>query len=51
MSRDVKPAHSIIAVKGHGPVEDGNDGVLAYRSAHIDEAASELVGQWNHSSK
>jgi len=51
MSRDVRPAPAIIAVKGHGPVEDGNDGVLAYRSAHIDEAASELVGQWNHSSK
>jgi pimeloyl-ACP methyl ester carboxylesterase len=43
------PAHSIIAVKGHGPVEDGNDGVVAYRSAHIDEAASELVVRWNHS--
>ena len=49
MSRDVRPAPAIIAVKGHGPVEDGNDGVLAYRSAHIDEAASELVGQWGPS--
>ena len=49
MSRDVKPAPAIIAVKGHGSVEDGNDGVLAYRSAHIDEAASELVVRWNHS--
>jgi pimeloyl-ACP methyl ester carboxylesterase len=43
------PAHSIIAVKGRGPVEDGNDGVVAYRSAHIEEAASELVVRWGHS--
>ena len=43
------PAHSIIAVKGNGPAEDGNDGVVAYRSAHIDEAASELVVRSSHS--
>jgi hypothetical protein len=43
------PAHSIIAVNGTGPFEDGDDGVVAYRSAHIDEAASELVVRWNHS--
>jgi hypothetical protein len=43
------PANSIIAVKGRGPIEDGNDGVVAYRSAHIDEAESELVVRWNHS--
>lgn len=37
------PAHSIIAVKGDGPKEEGDDGVVAYQSAHIDEAVSELV--------
>ena len=43
------PAHSIIAVKGDGPKEEGDDGVVTYRSAHIDEAVSELVVRWNHS--
>ncbi len=43
------PAHSIIAVDGDGPKEKGDDGVVAYRSAHIDEAVSELVVRWNHS--
>lgn len=43
------PAHSIIAVKGDGPKEEGDDGVVAYRSARIDEAVSELVVRWNHS--
>ena len=41
------PAHSIIAVKGDGPKEEGNDGVVTYRSAHIDEVVSELVVRWN----
>ena len=43
------PAHSIIPVKGTGPYEDGNDGVVAYQSAHVDWAASEKVVRWNHS--
>ena len=43
------PAHSIIAVKGDGPKEKGDDGVVAYQSAHIDEAVSELVVRWEHS--
>jgi hypothetical protein len=43
------PAHSIIAVKTDGPTEDGNDGVVAYRSAHIDEAVSEVVVRSAHS--
>ena len=43
------PAHSIIAVEGGGPKEDGDDGVVAYKSAHIDEAVSEKVVNWNHS--
>jgi len=43
------PAHSIIAVEGDGPKEEGDDGVVAYKSAHIDEAVSELVVNWSHS--
>jgi len=45
------PAHSIIAVEGNGPVEEGDDGVVAYKSAHIDEVASEFVVRWNHSAQ
>lgn len=43
------PAHSIIAVEGDGPKEQGDDGVVAYKSAHIDEAQSEFLVRWNHS--
>jgi pimeloyl-ACP methyl ester carboxylesterase len=42
-------AHSIIAVDGDGPVEEGSDGVVAYPSAHIEEAVSELVVRSRHS--
>jgi pimeloyl-ACP methyl ester carboxylesterase len=42
-------AHSIISVKGDGPFETGNDGVVAYRSAHIDGVESELVVRSPHS--
>jgi pimeloyl-ACP methyl ester carboxylesterase len=42
-------AHSIIAVKGSGLVEDGEDGVVAYRSAHVDGVESELVVRSGHS--
>src|SRR5262245_48974943 len=43
------PAHSIIAVKGDGPPEKGNDGVVAYESAHVDGVESELVVRSDHS--
>jgi hypothetical protein len=43
------PAHSIIAVRGDGPVEDGSDGVVRYQSAHIDGVESELVVRSGHS--
>jgi hypothetical protein len=43
------PAHSIIAVKGDGPQEEGDDGVVTYQSAHIDGVVSEFVVRWNHS--
>ena len=42
-------AHSIIAVEGDGPKEEGDDGVVAYKSAHIEEAVSELVVRSGHS--
>ena len=42
-------AHSIIAVEGDGPVEEGNDGVVEYSSAHIEPVESELVVQSGHS--
>jgi triacylglycerol esterase/lipase EstA (alpha/beta hydrolase family) len=42
-------AHSIIAVKGDGPFEDGNDGIVEYKSAHIDGVDSELVVRSGHS--
>ena len=42
-------AYSIIAVKGDGPIESGDDGVVQYQSAHIDGVQSELVVRWDHS--
>jgi hypothetical protein len=42
-------AHSIVAVKGDGPVEAGDDGVVTYESAHVDGVKSELVIRWEHS--
>jgi hypothetical protein len=41
--------NSIIAVEGDGPVAQGNDGVVAYSSAHIDGVESELVVRSPHS--
>ena len=47
----VPPAvgHSIIAVKGGGPNPDGDDGVVEYKSAHIEGVESELVVSSAHS--
>jgi pimeloyl-ACP methyl ester carboxylesterase len=42
-------AHSIIATKGTGSLADAGDGVVSYRSAHLDEAVSELIVQSGHS--
>jgi hypothetical protein len=44
-------ANSIIAVKGDGPAAEGDDGVLTYRSAHIDGVESELVVRTKHSTQ
>ena len=43
------PAHSIIAVRGDGPLEDASDGVVRYESAHIEGVESELVVRSGHS--
>jgi len=45
---DVKQ-HSIIAVEGEGNPEKGNDGVVEYSSAHIEDVDSELVVRSGHS--
>ncbi len=42
-------AHSIIAIKGEDQPPDGDDGVVAYTSAHIDGVESELVVPYAHS--
>jgi pimeloyl-ACP methyl ester carboxylesterase len=44
-------AHSIIPVKGDGLAEEGNDGVVEYKSAHIDGVESELVVRSGHSTQ
>jgi hypothetical protein len=43
------PAHSIVAVRGDGPVQDGSDGVVRYQSAHIEGVESELIVRSGHS--
>ena len=42
-------AHSIIAVRGDGPPEDGADGVVKYKSAHLKNVESEHVVRTGHS--
>jgi pimeloyl-ACP methyl ester carboxylesterase len=42
-------AHSIIAVQGDGPPEDGADGVVKYKSAHLKNVESERVVRSGHS--
>ena len=44
-------AHSIIAVKGDGPVENGSDGVVKYRSAHLEGVRSEHIVRSGHSAQ
>ena len=43
--------HSIIAVRGEGTITSGNDGVVAYESAHLDGVASEKVVRSSHSTQ
>jgi pimeloyl-ACP methyl ester carboxylesterase len=44
-------AHSIIAVQGNGNPEDGADGVVMYKSAHIEGVASEKIVRSSHSTQ
>jgi pimeloyl-ACP methyl ester carboxylesterase len=43
--------HSIIAVEGDGPPEEGSDGVVTYKSAHLEGVASERVVHSGHSTQ
>jgi len=43
--------HSIIAVEGDGPPEEGADGVVKYQSAHIEGVASEKIVRSGHSTQ
>jgi hypothetical protein len=36
-------------VRGDGPVEEGSDGLVSYRSAHVAGAASERIVRSGHS--
>jgi pimeloyl-ACP methyl ester carboxylesterase len=42
-------SHSIIAVEGAGPPEEGADGVVKYESAHLADVESERVVRSGHS--
>jgi pimeloyl-ACP methyl ester carboxylesterase len=44
-------ANSIIAVAGNGPIEDGDDGVVKYQSAHLDGVESEYIVRSSHSTQ
>ncbi|MCW2239162.1 esterase/lipase family protein [Azospirillum canadense] len=44
-------AHSIIAVRGDGPIESGDDGVVEYKSAHIAGVESEYIVHSGHSTQ
>jgi len=43
--------HSIIAVEGDGPPEEGSDGVVKYKSAHLEGVASEKIVHSDHSTQ
>jgi pimeloyl-ACP methyl ester carboxylesterase len=44
-------ANSIIAVAGSGPIESGDDGVVEYKSAHLDGVESEYIVRSSHSTQ
>jgi hypothetical protein len=44
-------AHSIIAKDDSGPLEDSSDGVVRYKSAHIDGVESEKIVHSGHSAQ
>jgi pimeloyl-ACP methyl ester carboxylesterase len=44
-------AHSIIAVRGDGPISSLGDGVVMYESAHLEGVASEKIVHSSHSTQ
>ena len=44
-------AHSIIAVAGNGPIEDSDDGVVEYKSSHLEGVDSEYIVRSGHSTQ
>jgi pimeloyl-ACP methyl ester carboxylesterase len=44
-------AHSIIAVRGEGPISSLGDGVVMYESAHLEGVASEKIVRSDHSTQ
>jgi pimeloyl-ACP methyl ester carboxylesterase len=42
-------ANSIIAIAGNGPTETGDDGVVSYKSAHLEGVESEYIVRSGHS--
>ncbi len=51
MERGEGAVNSIIAVEGDGPVEQGDDDVVEYASAHIEPVEPELVVKSSHSAQ
>jgi hypothetical protein len=49
--REGVAVHSIIPVLGEGPPEEGADGVVKYKSAHIEGVVSEKVIRSGHSTQ
>jgi pimeloyl-ACP methyl ester carboxylesterase len=43
------PHHSIIGDRGRGPLPTSSDGVVPYKSSHLDDAKSEKVVPYPHS--
>ena len=43
------PVHSVIGIQGQGRARRGNDGVVAYESAHLEAAESEVIIRSSHS--
>ncbi len=44
-------AHSIIAVRREGPPGEGDDGVVSYQSAQLEDLESELIVRASHSAQ
>jgi len=49
--KETVPYHSIIGYNGKEPLPEGGDGIVPYRSAHIEGALSELIVSSDHSAQ